>query len=393
MSESTLDTTPRAKRLIGRYGGERHGPTVLCLGGIHGNEPAGVHALRRVFDWFEKRTPFIRGEIVGLAGNLGALERGTRFVDRDLNRIWSQEAIDQIVSGHGSGAAEDVEMRELHEIMREAVSRRQGPAYFIDLHTTSGRSAPFAVINDTLPNRAFARMFPVPIVLGLEEHVCGAIADYAHDLGCVTLGFEGGQHDDPKAVDLQEAAVWVALVGADALDEADVPDFAASRRLLADATQGLPRFVEILRRHALDGETDFEMLPGYENFQPVDLGQALAREHRLPVQARQTALLFMPLYQKMGDDGFFLARPVKDVWLRVSSIMRRMHLDVMLPWLPGVERHHDMRNAVRVDPEVARWYVNELFHLLGYRRRHAENGRLVFARRPHDVAPKRYKTL
>ena len=58
------------ERLIGRYRGVEPGPTVLCVAGVHGNEPAGVHALRRIFDDLERllevtkliheRLPFIK---------------------------------------------------------------------------------------------------------------------------------------------------------------------------------------------------------------------------------------------------------------------------------------------------------------------------------------------
>ena len=36
--------------LIGRYGDAATGSRLLCVGGLHGNEPAGVYALRRVID-------------------------------------------------------------------------------------------------------------------------------------------------------------------------------------------------------------------------------------------------------------------------------------------------------------------------------------------------------
>ena len=64
------------QRVVGRYTGERPGPKLLCIAGIHGNEPAGVHALHRVFHALaERRIPF-QGEFVGLSGNLRALADG-----------------------------------------------------------------------------------------------------------------------------------------------------------------------------------------------------------------------------------------------------------------------------------------------------------------------------
>ncbi|MHC4106528.1 MAG: aspartoacylase, partial [Planctomycetota bacterium] len=179
------------QRLLGRYRADEPGPTVLCLGGIHGNEPAGVEGLRRVLSTLENRRPPFRGELVGAAGNLGALARGVRYLQNDLNRHWRADRIEAIQSGSRQPLeAEDLELLELHELLQATVQQRRGRVFFVDLHTTSSRSAPFAVINDTLANRRFAMHFPVPVILGLEEHVQGTIADYAHGIGCITMGFE-----------------------------------------------------------------------------------------------------------------------------------------------------------------------------------------------------------
>ena len=35
-------------RVIGRYEGERPGPLMVCIGGVHGNELAGVVALEEL---------------------------------------------------------------------------------------------------------------------------------------------------------------------------------------------------------------------------------------------------------------------------------------------------------------------------------------------------------
>ena len=54
-SESADDPEPPrsgddAAGLIGTHAGERPGPLLVCVGGVHGNEPAGVRALEAVLD-------------------------------------------------------------------------------------------------------------------------------------------------------------------------------------------------------------------------------------------------------------------------------------------------------------------------------------------------------
>ena len=77
----------RQERLIGRHAGEQPGPTVICVGGLHGDEPAAQLALQRIFARLEGARPAFRGELVAFAGNLQALGQQSRYVVRDLNRI------------------------------------------------------------------------------------------------------------------------------------------------------------------------------------------------------------------------------------------------------------------------------------------------------------------
>ena len=68
----------------------------------------------------------------------------------------------------------------------------------IDLHSTSADGLPFATVGDTMRNRRFAQNLPVTILLGIEEQLDGTMLEYLNNLGAVTLGFEGGQHDLKK---------------------------------------------------------------------------------------------------------------------------------------------------------------------------------------------------
>ena len=86
------------ERLIGTASGPAGGPILLCVAGIHGNEPAGVHAVRRVLAALDSRLDKLEGSLVALAGNLAALKAGRRFVDRDLNRAWTRARLEQLRS-------------------------------------------------------------------------------------------------------------------------------------------------------------------------------------------------------------------------------------------------------------------------------------------------------
>ena len=115
-------------------------------------------------------------------------------------------------------------------------------------------------------------------------------------------------------------------------------------------------------------------------------GQALAVDREGPVTAPQSGLLLMPLYQRQGDDGFFIVRKVAPAWLKLSTVLRRLRLERGLHLLPGVRRHPELAGSFLVDRRVARFLALDLFHLLGFRRLGPATGRwLVMTRRPHDV--------
>lgn len=376
------------RREVGRVRGAARGPTVIVLAGIHGNEPAGIRAARRILSRLGTETVATRGEIVFLAGNLTALGARKRFIHLDLNRQWTPEKVSRITGDPEVGlAAEDVEQRELHAALSEFTARAEAPIYFLDLHTSSADGPPFVTVGDTLRNRRFASQLPLPLILGLEEQVDGALLEYLNNFGFITLGVEGGRHDADISADHLESVVWLALVAAGALDAGALPDLERHRERLARAGRGFPSVVEVRRRHAVSSGDGFRMEPGFTNFAPVERGRILARDGRGPIRAPESGLLLLPLYQGQGDDGFFVSREVRPSWLRVSAFLRHLHLARLLPLLPGVRRHRDDPEMLLVDTRVARFYPLEVFHLFGFRKRRRSDTVLLVSRRRYDLEP------
>jgi succinylglutamate desuccinylase len=369
-------------RLIGRYSAGRPGPTVVLIGGIHGNEPAGPRAVEAVLKRLAARASPLRGQVVGLRGNRRALAAGRRFLAHDLNRRWSAEKIAALAAGGpGEGGAEADEQRELLGTIVPLLREARESIVFLDLHSTSGPGAPFTCMADVLRNRPVAFAQPVPLILGIEEILEGSLLGYLCDLGHVAVAVEGGQSDDARTERHHEAAIWIALVAAGALAPGDVPDLSSQRALLAEAADGLPRVVEVRHRHPIGQGDGFVMEPGFGSFMPVRRGQILARDGRGAIRAAERGVMLMPLYQGQGDDGFFLARAVSPFWLRLSALLRRLRADRLVAILPGVRRHPTHADRFLVDPAVARFQLVNVFHLLGYRHVRERAEGVVFSRR------------
>jgi hypothetical protein len=120
---------------------------------------------------------------------------------------------------------------------------------------------------------------------------------------------------------------------------------------------------------------------------PVRPAQLLAHDVRGEIRADRAGRILLPLYQALGDDGFFLARDVRPFWLSVAAALRRLRLHRRVDWLPGVSVDPTDRNTILVNPAVARWFVTEVFHLLGFRKERQRGDKLAFTRRwslPHN---------
>lgn len=373
---AALEEIVEVERVIDHIQGSKNGPTVVFFGGIHGNEPAGVFALKQVFGQLRSKNIPVKGEVYGISGNLGALERRMRFQEEDLNRIWFPGRIADILKNDEVHPIEDVEMKQLYVELHKILNTGKPPFYFLDLHTTSSDSSPFMVLNDSLLNRKFASHFPVPIILGIEEYLHGALLSYINELGYVSLGFESGQHDDQKAIENSVHFIQYSLGLTQAVE---VPENEMRQLWLAisGAATAPHKFYEIYHQHDIGPNSVFKMYPGFVNFQVVPRGRSLALVDGVELKTTRKRQIFMPLYQKQGKEGFYFIKPIPRFLLWLSRQLRRFKVDSLLVGLPGVQWRTAHKDTLVVDQKVARYFAKSIFHLLGYRARKFDATHLV----------------
>lgn len=382
---------PDLAREQGSYSVGEGGPLLVVTGGIHGNEPAGLLAARRVLRQLEERRLPLRGRLVVLAGNLSSLTLRVRYVEQDLNRMWLEEDVAAVLRSDPSELRHEAcDQVDLVRVLEQLVSSKDAPNWeqviFLDLHSTSAVGPPFTIIGDTIQNRKIAFEFGIPAILGLEENVGGTLLGFLGTRGYAAVGVEGGQHDDPGTIDNHEAAIWLTLVSTKMLAHDEVPEIERHRVCLVAAATGTPAVVEIRYRHGLEEDEDFEMVEGLANFVPVTKGRLLARTQRrshdpVEVHCPEDGILLLPRYQGQGLDGFFIGRQVNTRWLALSAWLRRFKLDSWLTLLPGISRPETGAGRLRVDRRIARWLTLEFFHLLGYRKRRSAGRFIIFEKR------------
>ncbi len=309
------------RRIIGQYRGENtaaFSPLVIVLGAIHGNEPAGIAAIERLLAALEtlKKGQF-RGTIIGLCGNVAALARGVRYLEQDLNRLFAPTQIARARAlAPERRHAEDRELLELLNTIAQEIRQAQpSELILIDLHTTSAQDGIFAIAPEAdAASEQLAQQLAVPVVRKLTQGIGGTVLHYFNtsNMGIPTrvIGFEAGQHADPQSAARALAVLLTALETLDCLDSDVLPSLATVRNILARTTQHLPHLVELIYTHQLNASDAFEMLPDFRNFQPVQKGQHLANDIRGKICSPDNGLILMPLYQKKGNDGFFLVHQV-----------------------------------------------------------------------------------
>jgi predicted deacylase len=383
----TMDPAPTIENshLIAELIGDAEGPTLMAFGSVHGNEAAGSAALERVAEALSTGGYELRGRVYLFRGNTRALAVGTRFIEFDLNRHWTGPNVVRNLPDTAiqPQLSEDREQAELLRDINHILASAHDEVYAIDLHSTSAEGVPFATVGDTMRNRAFAQKFPVTVLLGIEEQLEGTLLEYLNNLGVVTLGYEGGQHYSESTVAVHEALTWRAMVNAGIIPEAE--HLKRFDRILLNATRQ-PKIFEVRYRHAIKPDDEFRMLPGFNNFDPIDRGRHIANDKKGMVVASEKGVILMPLYQKLGEDGFFIGRGISPFWISLSGVLRRLRIGGMMYLLPGVRRSGKDRDTLEVDTRIARFFPLQLFHLLGFRKLRWRESKLLVSRRKHDIS-------
>lgn len=307
----TLALEKPVNRVIGRIDGRSEGPLVIFCAGIHGNEPAGLIAIRNVFEFLEKHSVNLNGTVIGLAGNLEGLTKGQRFIHRDLNRLWKLEQVK-----HVQAMPEEhlqAEFRDLRELTDQIDLYRAIPHsgfLFMDLHTTSAKGGVFSFSNKV--NSAFdhAKEIGVPVISNITERLKGTSVNYFEELNLPAIGFEAGQNEEPSAIDRATGAIIGTLVSMGVVTKDSVEELWHNVEELRAFGEPLPKVIDLCYRHPVRINDGFRMQQGYGNFEAVKKDQVLAEDNSGAIRAVEDGYLLMPLYQSQGTDGFFIVKEV-----------------------------------------------------------------------------------
>mmetsp|Transcript_12883 Transcript_12883/g.20979 ORF Transcript_12883/g.20979 Transcript_12883/m.20979 type:complete len:457 (+) Transcript_12883:1-1371(+) len=195
-----------------------HGPRrVLILVGIHGNEPCGVEAVKMLLqrktlfsghanvsakellideNWNQPIDALFESlTIEFLLGNPAALEKNTRFLKKNLNRLFDTHLLCDDESAEEEGYKYELQRaRLIAESIRDA-------AFVLDVHSCSADVGSFALPSSMDLSEELAESLPVKYVI---ESLVHATVDGGTTLDCALLHdvpgvcVECGQHSHPN---------------------------------------------------------------------------------------------------------------------------------------------------------------------------------------------------
>lgn len=304
-------------RIICRYTQNNPGPLFICLAGIHGNEHAGISALQRIEKMLKeelvKNPKFVfHGTFYGLAGNIQALERNIRYLETDLNRIFSNKILQEVMSCKEEVLKnERLELKQLISAINNIIEATPASNIIIlDLHTTSAEGGLFAIPSDDPESIKIAKALHAPVIKGFMGGLKGTTIHYFTENKALfnhpvtALVFEAGQHEDPLSVNRIISAIINCMRTIGCVEPKDVENH--HDEILISYSAGLPRLTSLVYVYKIVAGENFKMNPGFLNFQPVKKGQALASNNEGIIEATCDGYILMPLYQNKGEDGFFI---------------------------------------------------------------------------------------
>ncbi|MBK6263815.1 succinylglutamate desuccinylase/aspartoacylase family protein [Marivirga sp. S37H4] len=388
ITHKRLKETTDVERVIGSYSKNKPGPTLIFLCGTHGNETSSVFGIKKVFETMERFDLDVDGEMVAaFAGNLEALSRGVRFIDNDMNRGWVTARLRKLgfldekdeMQGH-----ERKEQQEIIKLLKEVIGRAKGEIFIFDLHTTSSVSPPFCAISDTIRNRKVALQFPVPCVVGFDEQTRGTFMNYISEMGLPGVAFEAGEHYALDSIENNIAFIWCALTVVGCMKPENIPQYDRHFQFLGKANFGEHKIFDLVYHHEISPEDKFQMKSGYTTFDKIEKGEHLADDIHGPVYAQESGHIFMPLYQAQGDDGYFIVQEKSKEWLELTEKMRSKRDDKYLKELPGAKVHPEDKHTLIIEQKL---YddIRDRLHMLGFRRKRSEDGKIIITRRAYDI--------
>ena len=280
------------------FSGPVSGPSIVIIGGTHGNERTGIAVVQQLRDDVASgRRSVVSGTVTLVLGNPLAIDQGVRAIDgRDLNRYFSP-----LMLAGDDGSEEFRRAGMIANII-------QSSDVVIDIHATNKPSVPFAIAKNDEAHRDVFRWFAPLCVLTDPAYIFGGgvpvtIDEYADSIGKVGLCFETGWVNDESIIPAVTESVVQYLT--------DVGIFSEEKIAAPSIDGAIYEIVAAVLRD--DRPFRFAEDRGMSSFEPIASGDTLGYHESEPIIAEHDGVIMfpkLPEHQTVGNPVCYLAKKI-----------------------------------------------------------------------------------
>lgn len=253
------------------------GPTILILGGVHGNERCGVNALEEIKTW-----DIQKGKIMLEIGNPEAVKRDIRCTEQNLNRMFLPQ---QMLSEEAKKSYEYERAQYLKNLMGQA-------DILIDMHASNTpESIPFIIAEESAKNI----ISDIPMLIscsGFDTFQPGGTDYYMNTLGKIGICIECGYTKDMRSIETALRCVESILIG--------------QGMLLGTVQRSAQQQFKVFFQYYTRTES-FRLKNDFADFEFLTADTLIAFDGDDPVYAPQDcSILFARSRDRVGEEGFLL---------------------------------------------------------------------------------------
>ena len=265
-------------------------PYVGVCGSMHGDEPCGADAIRRITNAFESGDlEPAKGTIFLIHANPEGTSQGRRHTPGgdDLNRLWSFDFTETLRPE--AWGYEHHRVLDLKQLLG-------GLDVFLDLHSAGTTTPPFGISNGEAPIDEIAKQLGISFLVqswyGLADRV---IIGFLKLAGIPALSVECGAHGDPE---ISNTAYRIAM------------NFLRATGAIADGKEANGN--EVRTVHVVETITkpseEFGFGAAWTGFQELEPGTLVGRDRVTEIRVSRPCYAVLPNEDvEVGDDVIYLA--------------------------------------------------------------------------------------
>ena len=261
------------------FTGTLPGPTVTIMGGVHGNEPCGVIAIKQLLPDFSIK----RGKLHLILANLNAIDLNVRETEMNMNRAFKDESL---LTEAQRTSYERLRALEIMPYLDESVA-------LLDIHSsTTPGSTPFLICEGH--SFGVASRLPFSIVSnGWDIIHPGGTDYYMNKSGRKGICIECGFHLDKEAPIVARNSIMIFLVLMGLID--------------GEMPQQIPEQKRVHAHFVYHTAVDFKIARKFDDFEEIAAGTLIGTDGGNEVRIDKDAVIIFARDVTGKNEAFVLA--------------------------------------------------------------------------------------